>query len=225
MLNITPAPLSLAVANSSRLYGEANPPFDGTITGLRVGDNISPAYTTTATPMSPVGDYPISALVTDPDGRIGNYDLSVSSGTLTVEQAPLVIAAADMTRGFRSPNPALTGTITGLVTGDDITANYITDATQGSEVGNYAIIPSAIDPTGKLGNYNLTLDVGTLTIVPAGVVSISLVGDQVHLLGSADANITYKVQFSSDLSNWTDIGSVTAAADGSFEFTDPNPAT
>ena len=115
-----------------------------------------------------------------------------------------MITAADARRGFGSPNPTFGGTITGLVNGDDITANYIADATQSSEVGSYAIIPSAVDPNNKLENYILTLNNGTLTIVPAGVVSIFIAANEVHLFGSADANIVYNIQVSSDLANWTD---------------------
>jgi hypothetical protein len=39
-LAISPAPLVVTAANASRLYGDPNPAFTGTIAGLKNGDNI-----------------------------------------------------------------------------------------------------------------------------------------------------------------------------------------
>ena len=54
-LTVTPAALTVTAANASRLYGDPNPVFTGTITGLKNGDNITATYASTATPASPVG--------------------------------------------------------------------------------------------------------------------------------------------------------------------------
>jgi hypothetical protein len=47
--------LTVTAANASRVYGDPNPTFTGTITGIKNGDNITAVYATTATPASPVG--------------------------------------------------------------------------------------------------------------------------------------------------------------------------
>ena len=47
-LTVTPAPLTVTAANATRLYGDANPAFTGTITGIKNGDNITATYTATA---------------------------------------------------------------------------------------------------------------------------------------------------------------------------------
>ena len=225
VLTVAKATLSVTAANTTRVYGAANPSFTGTISGAQNGDAFDATYATSATATSAVGSYSIVPTLVDLGGKAANYSIILSNGILSVTRAPLTIAAADITRGFGSPNPPLTGTITGLLNGDNITATYTTDATQSSEVGSYAIIPAAVDPNNKLGNYSLTLDIGTLSIVPAGVVSISIIGGQAHVFGSADPNVTYKIEASSDLTTWTEVGSITAAGNGGFEFIDPAAAT
>ena len=46
---VTRAPLTIKANDASRRFGNANPTFTGTITGLAPGDNISATYSTTAT--------------------------------------------------------------------------------------------------------------------------------------------------------------------------------
>jgi 6-phosphogluconolactonase (cycloisomerase 2 family) len=163
-LTITPAALSVAAANAIRVYGDANPAFTGTITGIKNGDNITATYATTADPTSPVGTYPITPTLVDPTNKLGNYTVTSSNGTLTITTAPLTVTAASATRSFGDPNPVFTGTITGIKNNDNISATYSTTATQTSPVGTYPITPALVDPTGKLGNYTVTINNGTLTI-------------------------------------------------------------
>ena len=166
ILTVNAAPLTVSAASASRLYGAANPVFTGTITGLKNGDNITATYTSVADPTSPVGTYPITPVLSDPTNKLTNYAVTLSNGTLTITPAPLSVTAANASRVYGDPNPAFTGTITGLLNGDNITATYSSvDAT--AAVGTYPIVPALVDPTGKLGNYTVTLNNGTLTITPA----------------------------------------------------------
>jgi len=59
-----------------------------------------------------------------------------------------------------APNPIFTGTITGIQNADNITATHATAATPTSPVGMYAIVPTLVDPGGKLGNYFVTMNKG-----------------------------------------------------------------
>ena len=83
-LSITPASLTVAANNGSRPYGATNPVVLPTILGLVNADPISAADTTSATPASHVGAYPITPVLSDPSNRLGNYTLSVANGTLTI---------------------------------------------------------------------------------------------------------------------------------------------
>jgi hypothetical protein len=64
-----------------------NPIFTGSITGIQNADNITATYSTTATPSSPVGTYPIVPSLVDPHSRLGNYVVTTNNGTLTVNWA------------------------------------------------------------------------------------------------------------------------------------------
>ncbi|MDA1276614.1 MAG: MBG domain-containing protein [Verrucomicrobia bacterium] len=96
-----------------------------------------------------------------------NYNGAGATVSISVGTAPLTLIANDATRTYGSSNPAVTGTIVGVVNGDPITATYSTTATAASNVGTYPITPALADPSGKLSNYNVALNSGSLTITPA----------------------------------------------------------
>ena len=160
------ATLVVTTMNAGRFYGDSNPEFTGTITGLKAGDNITVTYTSVANSGSSVGDYAIVPTLVDPDNKLANYNVVINNGTLTVTPAPLSIVADDVTRATGQPNPAFTGTVTGVKNGDDITATHDSPATLGSEAGTYPIVPTLKDASGRIGNYAVTISNGTLTVTP-----------------------------------------------------------
>jgi hypothetical protein len=160
------ATLVVTAIDAGRFYGDPNPAFTANITGLRAGDNITAVFSTVADPTSPVGDYLIVPTVVDPDNKLGNYNVVVNNGALTVTPAPLSIVADDVTRAVGQPNPAFTGTVTGVKNGDDITATQDSPAAVGSEAGTYPIVPTLKDASGRISNYAVTISNGTLTVTP-----------------------------------------------------------
>lgn len=164
VLTVKPAPLTVNANSASRLYGAANPPLDGILIGLLNNDAISATFSTSATPASSVGTYPITSTLSDPNSRLGNYDVMKVDGVLTVLPAPLVATAANASKTYGSPNPPLTGILAGVVNNDPIAATFVTDATESSNAGPYTIQPLLSDPFGRLSNYNVTLNHGVLTI-------------------------------------------------------------
>jgi hypothetical protein len=160
------APLVVTAINAGRFYGDPNPEFTGTITGLKSGDTITAVYATVADPTSAVGSYIIVPTLIDPDHQLGNYTVVINNGTLTVTPAPLSIVADDASRAAGQPNPTFTGTISGLKNGDAITATHDSPATVGSQAGTYAIVPTLKDASGNIGNYAVSISNGTLTITP-----------------------------------------------------------
>ena len=86
-VTIAKAPLSVVVDNKTREYGQPNPAFTGTMTGAVAGDNLSASYSSAATSTSPPGTYPIVATINDPNGRLSNYDVTITNGTLTITDA------------------------------------------------------------------------------------------------------------------------------------------
>src|SRR6185437_12250876 len=181
------APLSVTANNATRVYGDPNPAFTGTITGLKNGDNIT-FSATSADATAAVGTYPIVPVLVDPNSKLGNYTVTATNGTLTVTPAPLSVTAANANMVFGDAVPTLTGTVSGIKNGDNITGVYTTTATSASPVGTYPITASASDNgTGKLTNYTVTPVNATLTINPAplavsGANASMVFGDSVPAL-------------------------------------------
>lgn len=158
--------LVVTAINSGRFYGDPNPAFTGTITGLRSGDTITVVFTTVANSGSAVGDYTIVPTLVDPDNQLSGYNVTINNGTLTVTPAPLSIVADDVTRTAGTPNPTFTGTISGVKNGDAITATHDSPATDGSGAGTYPIVPTLQDASGAISNYAVSISNGTLTVTP-----------------------------------------------------------
>ena len=72
VLAVNAAPLSVVVNAQSMSFGSPIPPLTGTLNGVVNNDGITASYSTTATPSSPVGTYPITATLNDPGGRLIN---------------------------------------------------------------------------------------------------------------------------------------------------------
>ena len=170
ILNVTKAPLTVTPNNFTRMYGQPNPAFTGTITGAVNGDVFTATYSTTATQFSPVGTYPITATLTAVgSANLNNYTVTYNVGTLTITQATggsgLVVTVNNASRPYGQPNPTFTSTITGALNGDTFTINYSTAANPFSPVGQYAI--NATVSGADAANYTITVIPGTLTITQA----------------------------------------------------------
>jgi hypothetical protein len=171
-----------------------------------------------------VGGYPIIPSNATGVG-MANYSLTYSNGVLSVVKASLVAAATNQSRIFGQSNPVLTINYSGFVNGEatnvlDALPVAATSATNTSSPGNYPITLSG----GTDNNYAFSLVSGTLTVTPPGPVVISSVSflnpSQVRLLGAGDAGVSYRVQKSSDLVSWQNLGAAPADTGGAFEFID-----
>jgi hypothetical protein len=189
MLTVTAAPLVVQAVDASRGYGQANPAFTATYSGFVNGEDTNVldgtlVLLTDATTNSPVGTYAIEASGLSAT----NYSLSYSNGTLTVTPYALVVSANDTNRSYGAVNPELSGTLSGVQPGDDITASFGTAATTNSGVGTYAITASLVDPGNKLGNYSVSSQPGTLTVTPAALVGRA--DDQTRSYGATNPVFT-----------------------------------
>ena len=177
-LVVQPGVLTLSAKNASRTYGTANPAFQFSITGFVNGDTAATAVTgapglsTTATPGSSVGVYPIAAAA----GTLAaaNYTFAFMPGALTVSKAALIVAATNESVIYNQPLPKLTYTVSGFINGDSSTVLSgapveTTPAKKGSAVGTYQI--TIIQGTLSAENYSFEMQNGTLTITPLGTTA------------------------------------------------------
>src|SRR5262249_14307771 len=100
----------------------------------------------------------------------------------------LSVTADNQSRTYGAINPTLTGTLTGVVNGDNITASYSTIADTNSPVGGYSIIPTLSDADGKLGNYTVTSNNGVLSVTAAHLTGTA--DNKIRLYGSANPPFT-----------------------------------
>ena len=70
--------------NAGRTFGQANPIFEGAISGVTNGDDITASFACGADASSPAGTYAIVPSLVDPNDRQTNYVVRIVDGTLTV---------------------------------------------------------------------------------------------------------------------------------------------
>jgi hypothetical protein len=237
-LTIDQAPLTITAGNASMTYGGTVPSLSVSYTGFVNGDNASslatqPTVSTTATPASPAGTYPITASgAVDP-----NYTITYQAGTMTVGKAPLTVTADNQAMPLGGPLPTLTVSYTGFVNGDNASSltpqpTATTTATATSPAGTYPITPHG----GSSSNYTLSYLNGTLTVgqavltitanpagsvygaplVPAGSLTVSYSG---FVNGDGPGSLTVKPTVTNTASPGAPIGSYTLTPAGAI---DPN---
>jgi hypothetical protein len=168
-LTITQATTVLTWANPAAImYGT---PLSGTQLNASSGGVAGTfTYTPAVGTVLAAGPQTLSVTFTPTDGA--DYSTASATVTLTVNKAALTVTPNPASKVFGTANPAFTGSITGLVDGDVITATYASAATTSTGVGVYssgvnAIAATLSDPGTKLGNYTLTQTLGALTITQA----------------------------------------------------------
>ncbi|HEY9250236.1 MAG TPA: MBG domain-containing protein, partial [Rariglobus sp.] len=168
-LSVTPAPLVVSFNPVSRLYGDADPTFTYSISGLKNEDPSSlvsvQSIGSLASPEAGIGAY---GIVGFPFVSSSNYTVNPqANGTLTITPRPLTITANSFSRVYGDANPAFTATFSGLASFDTPAAfgnlGLTTQATQSSGVGDWGITFGALSNP----NYTITREFGTLTITPA----------------------------------------------------------
>jgi YD repeat-containing protein len=96
-----------------------------------------------------------------------NYLAATAFVSLDVLRAPLTVIVDGKSKLYGAPIPELTGTLSGLVGGDAITATWVTSAKQASPAGSYPITATLADPGSRLLNYDVTITPSSLAVLPA----------------------------------------------------------
>jgi hypothetical protein len=143
----------------------------------------------------------------------GNYTLVQPTLTANITPALLTITADNQNRPYGLTNSPLTFTFTGFVNSETAAVlsgqpSLTTTATATSPAGTYAI--SASLGTLSAANYSFQFVNGTLTITPDAPLILGITRNTpstVLISWTSVSNVTYRVQFASDLSSstWTDL--------------------
>uniref|UniRef100_UPI002FDB029F beta strand repeat-containing protein n=1 Tax=Flavobacterium sp. TaxID=239 RepID=UPI002FDB029F len=220
--------VTVTASAQSKTYGGTAPTSgtlgtNFTVSGLILGDTASGA--TLGYSGSPagnlatanVGGYTItpSALTLSP-GSTSNYNISYSTGTLTVNGASLTITANNGSKTYGQTFTVGAGsaafTSSALQNGETIGTITIasTGAVNTAAVGSYTIVPSAATGgTFTASNYSITYTNGTLTVGQASLTVTANNGTKVYGVTQATP-VTGATTFgSTGLQNGETIGSVT----------------
>jgi hypothetical protein len=172
--------------SKTKTYGQANPALTATYDGFAYNETASTAVsapallTTTATPLSPVGTYPI----TGTGGSALNYTFSYEAGILTINKAVLTATADNKSKVYGADNPTFTARYTGFVNAETeavienkAVATTLANAT--SPAGTYPIVLSGATDE----NYSFNYVNGILTVtatsrtITMDAIATKLVGD------------------------------------------------
>jgi len=162
---ISKANASVTPTAATKVYGAQDPTLIGTLSGFVAADSVTASYSRAAGETVGGGPYTITATLS-PLAALANYNVTYNTGNFNITPASLTANGSNAGMIYGAAVPTLSGTVSGVVGNDGITAAYTTTATSTAAVGSYAIVPQLADPNSKLSNYSVTLTNGTLTITP-----------------------------------------------------------
>src|SRR5206468_3965875 len=145
--DVTKKAASVTPDAKTKVYGSADPTLSGALSGFLVADGVTASYSRTAG--EAVGSYPISATLA-PAGVLSNYDITTSD---IINKTAALTPAAAKQKVYGDADPALSGSLSGFLVADGVTASY--SRTAGETVGTYPI-SATLAPAGVLGNYDIT---------------------------------------------------------------------
>ncbi|MBQ0960879.1 autotransporter-associated beta strand repeat-containing protein [Ideonella sp. 4Y11] len=187
--------LTVTALDASRVYGDANPAFSISVSGVVNGDNVAAAYagqaavSTLADAGVGVGSYAITPGAGTLASSLG-YGFSYVPGTLSVTPRALTVSALASSRVYGNANPSL-GYIVGglgLVNGDTLSGALGSNATTASHVGTYAITQGTLVAS---PNYTLSYTGNALTVTPRAITVMAHA--QTRTYGDANPALGYTV--------------------------------
>jgi large repetitive protein len=164
---VNPAVLTVTANPQTKVYGQTDPTLTFAVTGFQLSDTVATVVTGTLTraPGETVAGSPY-AISQGTLTANSNYKISFAGSLLTISRAPASITPAAASKIYGAADPSLTGTLTGFLTADAVTAMYSRMPGETVAGGPYAI-SATLSPATVLGNYNITYNTASFTINPA----------------------------------------------------------
>ena len=165
-LTVTQKDVTIVANNASVVFGNDMPTLSATVTGAIDGCpveyTLACAYTAGTTG---VGNVAITVSL----GNNPNYNVTTTSGTLTVTARPITVTAVNATVAYGDdaslPDPTINGDIEGCPVNYSLSSDY----TVGANAGTTHTIIVSLDNN---PNYSVTAVNGTLTVVKADYTGI-----------------------------------------------------
>ncbi|HTY36645.1 MAG TPA: YDG domain-containing protein [Bacteroidota bacterium] len=221
--SINKAAASVTPVAATKVYGTSDPGFTGVLAGFVTADNITAAYTRT-TGETVAGSYTIAATLS-PAAALDNYTITYATAAFTITRAIASVTPTPSSKVYGAQDPALTGTLTGFVSSDNVTATY--SRTPGESVnGSPYTISATLSPASVLPNYTITyntanfnITTNTSTTVLSSSASTTVYGQALTFTATVSSNggsMTGSVSFQEGS---TVLGTGTLNASGVATFT------
>src|SRR5206468_1459152 len=148
---IAAKPASVTPNAASKTYGAADPALTGTLAGFLAADAVTATYTRVAGETVAGGPYTISATL-GPAAVLANYAITSSTANFTINKATAAVTPNPATKTYGTADPTLTGTLSGFLAADAVTATYTRVGGETVTGGPYTI-SATLGPAAVLGNY------------------------------------------------------------------------
>src|SRR5205807_445375 len=147
---------------ASKTYGDVDPALTGTLTGFLAADGVTATYSRAAGETVGGSPYTISATLS-PGGVLGNYQITYNTAEFTIDKKTASVTPNAASKTYGDADPALTGTLSGFLAADGVTAAY-SRAVGETVAGSPYTISATLSPGGVLGNYQITYNTAEFTI-------------------------------------------------------------
>jgi hypothetical protein len=219
---ISQAPVTATAGSGSATYnGGTHSPAACAVTGPYTG-----TLSCTNQPTSVGPNAGTSTITPDVSGPgQANFDISLANGSYTIDRKTASVTPDPKSKFFGAADPVLTGTLSGFLAADNVTASY--SRVPGENVGTYTI-SATLAPAGVLGNYDVTYKTSVFTIMawtltgfyqPVDMPSPSIVWNTVK--NGSTVPLKFNVMVGGE--QRTDVGAVRSFASYSFACNATSP--
>ncbi len=160
---ITAAPLTVTAGSYSGTYDGHTHALSACVVSANPD-----GLTCTNSPAGTVGPGVTSAVTVTPllSGSASNYSVSVTNGSYAITPLAASVTPNAANKVYGTADPALTGTLSGFLAADGVTATY--SRISGETVaGSPYTISAKLSPTAVLANYSITYNTAPFTITKA----------------------------------------------------------
>jgi MBG domain (YGX type)/Bacterial Ig-like domain (group 3) len=168
---VNPAVLTVTANPQTKVYGQTDPTLAYTATGFQLTDTAATVLTGALT-RAP-GETVVGSPYAISQGTLAansNYTIHFTGSTLTITPALASVTPNAASKTYGTADPVFTGTLSGLLAADNVTATYT--RTAGETVGGSPYTISAtLAPVGVLSNYSITYNTASFTITQASTTT------------------------------------------------------
>ena len=169
-LTVLPKPVTVSTGSAEKVYDGTALTAPGTLTGLVASDESKVTWNATGT-ITDAGTAPNTYTINWGDVNANNYAITENLGTLKVKPAPIKVSTKDISESKTyDGNPSPVNTARPTISGwHEAGIEAVSQPNQITDVGEIPLKYEMIWGSAKESNYEITEELGTLSITPLPV--------------------------------------------------------